>query len=245
MSNIKGKAIIVTGASSGIGAASAHRLAAAGGKIMLAARREERLRELAESIRSAGGEVAWQSCDVTDRQQVEALAAATREQFGRVDVLINNAGVMPLSPLDQCRVDDWEQMVDVNIKGVLYGIAAVLPMMREQGSGHVINLCSIAGQRVFRSGTVYCATKFAVRAISEGLRQESEGQIRVTNVSPGVVTTELTDTIPDKMTAMIMKNAYAVAIEPDAIAETIAFAIDQPDNVDINELTVRPTRQES
>jgi NADP-dependent 3-hydroxy acid dehydrogenase YdfG len=244
MSGIENKVVIVTGASSGLGEATARRLAKNGAKLMLAARREDRLKELVAAIEQEGGTAAYQVTDVADRQQVEALAQATREAYGRIDVLINNAGLMPLSPLDLVKVDEWEKMVDVNIKGVLYGIAAVLPTMREQKSGHVINLSSVAGHVVFPGAAVYCATKFAVRALSEGLRMESNGEIRATNISPGAVATELTGSISDSQTAEGVGELYSVAIDADAIARTIAFAIEQPEDVDVNEMIVRPTKQE-
>lgn len=241
MSEINGKVIIITGASSGLGEATANRLAESGAKLVLAARREDRLQSLVDSIVEKGGEAIYRVTDVTDRAQVEALAQSAKETFGRIDVLINNAGLMPLSPLDKLMVDDWEKMVDVNIKGVLYGIAAVLPTMREQHTGHIINLSSVAGHMVFPSAAVYCATKFAVRALSEGLRQEGDGEIRSTNISPGPVATELTETISDPETADNVDKMYESAIDPDAIARAIAFAIEQPAEVDVNELIIRPT----
>nr|WP_243836242.1 SDR family oxidoreductase [Halomonas xianhensis] len=244
MSGIKGKVVIITGASSGLGEATAHRLAQAGAKLVLAARREDRLRELVDAIEQQGGTATYRVTDVTDKDQVEALAKAAKDTYGRIDVLINNAGLMPLSPLDQLKVDEWEKMVDVNIKGVLYGLAAVLPTMREQQSGHVINLSSVAGHVVFPAASVYCATKFAVKALSEGLRMESNGEIRVTNISPGAVDTELTGSITDTQTAEGVGELYSIAIDADAIARAIAFAIEQPEDVDVNEMIIRPTKQE-
>lgn len=243
-SEIQNKVVIITGASSGLGEATAHRLGAAGAKLMLAARREDRLKDLAAAIAKKGGTVAYQVTDVADLAQVQALAGATLETYGRIDVLINNAGLMPLSPLDQIKVDEWDQMIDINIKGVLYGIAAVLPTMRQQQAGHVINVSSVAGHKVFPSGAVYCATKYAVRAISEGLRLESKGEIRSTNISPGAVATELTSTITHADTAAGMSQVYDIAIDADAIARAIAYAIEQPSDVDVNEIIIRPTRQE-
>lgn len=244
MSEIQSKVVIITGASSGLGEATAHRLAASGAKLMLAARREDRLKDLVAAIAKTGGTAAYRVTDVADRAQVQALADATLEAYGRIDVLINNAGLMPLSPLDQIKVDEWDQMIDVNIKGVLYGIAAVLPTMRQQKFGHVINLSSVAGHKVFPSSAVYCATKYAVRAISEGLRLESKGEIRSTNISPGAVATELTSTITHEDTAAGMNQMYSIAIDADAIARAIAYAIEQPGDVDVNEIIIRPTRQE-
>lgn len=244
MSQIENKVVIITGASSGLGEAAARMLAKRGAKLMLAARREDRLKELAADIERSGASVAYQLTDVTDRAQLDALANATIKAFDRIDVLINNAGLMPLSPLDQLKVDEWDQMVDVNIKGVLYGIAAVLPHMRERQSGHIINLSSVAGHKVFPAAAVYCATKYAVRAISEGMRLESDGEIRSTNISPGAVATELTDHITDRDTSGNVDQLYSVAIDADAIARAIVYAIEQPQNVDVNEIVIRPTKQE-
>lgn len=244
MSELKDKVVIITGGSSGLGEATARRLAKNGAKLMLAARREERLKELVSEIEKDGGTAKYQVTDVTKRSEVEALAKATHQAYERIDVLVNNAGLMPLSPLDETKVDEWDKMVDVNIKGVLYAIAAVLPIMRQQKSGHVINLSSVAGHKVFSTGTVYCATKFAVKAISEGIRLESNGEIRSTNISPGAVDTELTSTISDSETAKNVNQLYSVAIDADAIARAIAYAIEQPVDVDVNEMIIRPTKQE-
>ena len=267
MSEIKSKVVIITGASSGLGEATARRLAASGAKLMLAARREDRLKDLVAAIEKTGGTVAYRVTDVADRAQVEALAEATLETYGRIDVLVNNAALMPLSPLDQIKVDEWDQMIDVNIKGVLYGIAAVLPTMRQQKSGHVINLSSIAGHKVVPGAAVYCATKYAVRAISEGLRLESncenrsttispgamatEGllrqsnrETRSTNISPDAVATELTSTITDGDTTSGVNQFYLLAMDADAVARAIAYAIEQPADLDVNEIIIRPTRQE-
>ncbi|AFP29209.1 SDR family oxidoreductase [Marinobacter sp. BSs20148] len=241
---INGKIVIITGASSGLGESTARHLADRGAKLVLAARREDRLKSLTEELEAKGAEVLWQVTDVTDRKQVESLAAAAKNKFGRIDVLINNAGLMPLAPLDALKVDEWEQMIDVNIKGVLYGIAAVLPTMREQHSGHVINLSSVAGHKVFPGGAVYCATKYAVRALSEGLRMEAGDEIRSTNISPGAIATELTSTITDPDAAKAAEELYKVAINADSVARAIVFAIEQPHDVDINEIILRPTAQE-
>ena len=244
MSESENKVVIITGASSGLGEATARHLAKNGAKLMLAARREERLQELVSKIEQAGGTAKYQIVDVTDKSQVEALAKATKDAYGKIDVLVNNAGLMPLSPLMASKVDEWETMVDVNIKGVLYGIAAVMPVMMQQESGHIINISSVAGHKVFSGGTVYCATKFAVKAISEGIRLESDGKIRSTNISPGAVDTELTSTISHDETAKNVEQLYGVAIDADAIARAITFAIEQPGDVDINEMIIRPTKQE-
>ncbi|BAZ43278.1 oxidoreductase, short chain dehydrogenase/reductase family protein [Chondrocystis sp. NIES-4102] len=244
MSEINNKVIIITGASSGLGEATAKRLAKNGAKLMLAARREDRLQKLVAEIEQAGGTAKYQITDVSDRTQVEALAKATQEAYGRIDVLVNNAGLMPLSPLDALKIEEWDKMIDINIKGVLYGVAAVLPTMRGQKSGQIINISSVAGHKVFAGGTVYCATKFAVKAISEGIRQESNGEIRVTNISPGAVNTELTNTISDEKTSAMAEQLYSIAIDADAIARAITFAIEQPGDVDVNEIIIRPTKQE-
>lgn len=244
MSQITGKSVIITGASSGIGEATARTLADRGAKLMLAARREDRLDKLVSEIEAAGGTAAYQIVDVTQRSQVEALAQATAKQYGKIDVLINNAGIMPLSKLDQLLVEEWDRTIDINIKGVLYGIAAVLPQMQQAQSGHIVNLSSVAGHRVFPSGAVYCATKHAVRAISEGLRQEVGEHIRCTIISPGAVATELTNSISDPAASQSIDQVYQVAIQPEAIAQAIVYALEQPPEVDINEILLRPTAQE-
>ena len=245
MSEIENKVVIITGASSGLGEATARRLAKHGAKLMLAARREERLQELVSQIEKDGGTAKYQVTDVSDRSEVEALAKATKQAYDRIDVLVNNAGLMPLSPLAANKVDEWEKMVDVNIKGVLYGVSAVMPTMLAQEAGHIINISSVAGHKLFAGGTVYCATKFAVKAISEGIRLESDGKIRSTNISPGAVETELTNTISHQETAEMMQTSlYDIAIDADAIARAIAYAIEQPGDVDINEMIIRPTKQE-
>jgi NADP-dependent 3-hydroxy acid dehydrogenase YdfG len=243
MPNIEDKVVVITGASSGLGEAAARLLAQRGAKLMLAARREARLRAVSDEIDQAGGTVTYRVTDVTDRAQVRRLADAALERYGRIDVLVNNAGLMPLSPLDLLKVDEWDRMIDVNIKGVLYGIAAVLPHMRSRKQGHIINMSSVAGHKVFPTSAVYSATKYAVRAISEGVRQESSGEIRSTNISPGAVATELPSTISDADVAGNVDQIYADAIGADAIARAIAYAIEQPDDVDVNELIIRPTKQ--
>jgi NADP-dependent 3-hydroxy acid dehydrogenase YdfG len=244
MSNVDGKVIIITGASSGLGEATAKMLAERGAKLVLAARREERLQELVNTITENGGTAVYKTVDVTKRDEVKAVADYAIENFSRIDVLINNAGLMPLAPLDELKVDEWDQMIDVNIKGVMYGVSAVLPTMRKQESGHIINLSSVAGHVVFPGATVYCATKFAVKAISEGIRQESNGQIRATNISPGAVSTELTDHISHEDSKQMADELYNDAIDASAIARSITFAIEQPHDVDINEMIVRPIKQE-
>mgnify|MGYP003630144294 FL=1 len=243
MSEIHDKVVIITGASSGLGEATARRLAKSGAKVMLAARREDRLVALRDAIVEQGGDAIYKVTDVTDREQMQALAQATLDAYDRIDVLVNNAGLMPLSPLDKLKVDEWDTMIDVNIRGVLYGIAAVLPTMRKQHAGHIINLSSVAGHKVFPSSAVYSATKYAVKAISEGMRQEGNGEIRSTNISPGAVATELPSTISDTDTAKNVDELYDMAIDPDAIARAVAFAIEQPADVDVNELIIRPSKQ--
>jgi NADP-dependent 3-hydroxy acid dehydrogenase YdfG len=234
------KIVLITGASSGIGAAIGRELAAAGAKVMLGARRTDRLDKLAEEIRAKGGEAMTRHLDVTDRADVSAFAEAARQAWGRVDVIVNNAGVMPLSLMASMKVDEWDRMVDVNIKGVLYGIAAVLPEMTARGAGHIINIASIGALQVSPTAAVYCATKYAVRAISDGLRQEND-RIRVTCIHPGVVESELAESITDPVAAEAMKTYRAIALRPDAIARAVRFAIEQPDDVDVNEIVVRPT----
>lgn len=238
------KVAIITGASSGIGEITAKMLGERQVKLMLAARRDSRLQDLVSQIEQAGGTAAYQTVDVTKREQVEALAQKTLELYGKIDILINNAGLMPLSLLEKLRVEEWETIIDVNIKGVLYGIAAVLPSMQKAKSGHIINISSVAGHVVFPSGAVYCASKVAVRAISEGLRQEVGGDIRTTIISPGAVATELTSSVKDPDASANIEQIYQQAIAPEAVARTILFAIEQPPEVDINEILVRPTAQD-
>jgi NADP-dependent 3-hydroxy acid dehydrogenase YdfG len=235
--------VLITGASSGIGEATARHLAVNGHQVVLGARRTDRIAALAQEIQAASGQALHHDLDVTDLESVKAFAAFAYERFGRIDVLVNNAGVMPLSFVEELRVDEWNQMIDVNLRGVLHGIAAVLPVMREQRAGHIINVASVSAHRVDPTAAVYCATKFAVRALSEGLRQESK-DIRVTVISPGLTRTELIDGINDphaKAAARAMVDQ--ASIPASAIAEAISFAISQPDNVDVNELIVRPTTQ--
>ena len=235
------KVILITGASSGIGAGIARELASAGARVMLGARRIDRLEALAAEIREKGGTVMTRRLDVTDRADVAAFAEAARLAWGSVDVIVNNAGIMPLSLMASMKVEEWDGMVDVNIKGVLHGIAAVLPEMTARGSGHIINIASIGALAVSPTAAVYCATKYAVRAISDGLRQECR-DIRVTCIHPGVVESELADTITDPVAAEAMKSYRAVALTPDAIGRSVRFAVEQPDDVDVNEIVVRPTR---
>ena len=235
------KVILITGASSGIGAGIARELAAAGAKVLLGARRADRLKALAAELNEQGGTALAHALDVTDRASVAAFADAARDVWGRVDVIVNNAGVMPLSLMASLKVEEWDRMVDVNIKGVLYGIAAVLPEMVARGAGHVINIASIGALSVSPTAAVYCATKYAVRAISDGLRQEHDN-IRVTCIHPGVVESELADSITDPVAAEAMKTYRAIALQPGAIARAVHYVIAQPDDVDVNEIVIRPTR---
>jgi NADP-dependent 3-hydroxy acid dehydrogenase YdfG len=234
------KVVLITGASSGIGAATAMRLANDGHRVFLGARRSDRLRELVDRMRGDGGTAAFQTLDVTSAEDMNAFVAKAVETYGRVDVIVNNAGVMPLSPLAERKVDEWNRMIDVNIRGVLHGIAAVLPMMRAQGSGHIVNLASVGAHEVVPTAAVYCATKFAVRAISEGLRKEATGDVRVTLISPGVTESELAESITDSEAREAMNSYRSIAIPASAIADAIAFAISQPAEVDVNEMIVRP-----
>ncbi|AKL68990.1 MULTISPECIES: SDR family oxidoreductase [Streptomyces] len=234
------KVVAITGASSGIGEETARRLAGDGHRLLLGARRTDRLDALTREINEAGGTAAFRRLDVTDAADVRDFVAAAQERYGRVDVMVNNAGVMPLSPLDALKVDEWDRMIDVNVRGVLHGIAAALPVMRAQGGGHFVNVASVGAYEVSPTAAVYCATKFAVRAISEGLRQESDGSVRVTLVSPGVTESELAEGISDPAAREAMKAYRAVALPASAIAGAIAYAVAQPAGVDVNEIVVRP-----
>ena len=242
---IEGKVVVITGASSGLGAAAARHLAEKGARVVLAARRTDRLEALADDITEHGGEALPVPTDVTEREQVQALVDTAVETFGRIDVMLNNAGLMPVSPLERLNVDEWDQMIDVNVKGVLHGIAAALPYMKEQASGHIINVASDAGHKVHSGGAVYAATKHAVRALSEGLRQEvTPYGLRTTILSPGAVESELPDTIPEEDVAEEMHELYEKhAIPADSFARAVAFAIEQPEEVDVNEILYRPTSQ--
>ncbi|MBM7116427.1 SDR family oxidoreductase [Archangium primigenium] len=238
------KVVAITGASSGIGEATARVLAARGAKVVIGARRTERLAALASELEGKGGRVAFRALDVTRREDVRAFVDFAGERFGRLDVLVSNAGLMPLSPIAQLKVDEWERMVDVNLKGVLFGIAAALPGFQRQGSGQFIHVTSVADRVVVPTAAVYSGTKFAVRAISEGLRQEVGGSIRVTLVAPGATESELALSISDPELRRLAIEQYRKDLLPaEAIARAIAFAIDQPADVDVNELVVRPTAQ--
>ncbi|MBV7538343.1 SDR family oxidoreductase [Duganella sp. sic0402] len=243
--NIENKVVVITGASSGLGEATARHLAARGAAVVLGARRTGKLELIAAEIRAAGGKAEVLSTDVTDQAQVQALVDTGVRIYGRVDVLINNAGLMSIAPMDELKVDEWERMIDINVKGVLYGIAAALPQFRKQNSGHFINIASVAGVKVFSpGGTVYSGTKFAVRAISEGLRHEVGGSIRTTTIEPGAVDSELKLGSSHQQSAQFVQAFYQSAIPAESVARAIAYAIEQPADVDINEIVLRPTVQE-
>jgi NADP-dependent 3-hydroxy acid dehydrogenase YdfG len=244
--NTADKVIVITGASSGLGEASARLLSSEGASVVLGARRQDRIQALADELTNGGGRAIAVTTDVRDRTQVKKLVDAAVETYGRIDVLINNAGLMPQALLEQLQIDEWDRMIDVNIKGVLYGIAAALPHMKKQKAGHIINVSSVAGHKVGPGFAVYAATKHAVRALSEGLRQEVKPyNIRTTVVSPGAVATELPNSITDPVAAERVRKFYAdAAIPADSFARAVAFAISQPEEVDINEIVFRPTRQE-
>jgi len=244
--NIEGKIVVITGASSGLGESAARHLAEQGASVVLGARRTDRINSLAEEINKNGGKALALTTDVTKRDQVKKLVDKAVDEFGRVDVMVNNAGLMPFSPLERLKVDEWEQLIDVNIKGVLYGIAAALPYMKEQKSGHFINVASVAGHVIVPGGVVYCATKHAVRVISEGLRKEVKPyNLRTTIISPGAVATELPDSISEEDFSKHMHDFYEeYAVPADTFARAVTYALSQPDDVDVNEILYRPTRQE-
>ncbi len=243
---IAGKVVVITGASSGLGEATARHLSAQGASVVLGARRVDRIQALAAELAGTGGKAIAIATDVTDYDQVKRLVDAAVQAYGRVDVMINNAGLMPHSPLERLKIDDWDRTIDVNIKGVLYGIAAALPYMKQQKSGHIINVSSVAGHKVTPGGAVYAATKHAVRALSEGLRLEVKPyNIRTTVISPGAVATELPDSVTEPDVAEKIHKFYETfAIPADSFARAVAFAMSQPEDVDINEILFRPTRQE-
>ena len=242
--NIEDKVVVITGASSGIGEATAILLAEKGAKVVLGARGQERLQILAARIMSNGGQAAYLTTDVTKRGDVSRLVELAIERYGKIDVLINNAGIGPISPLDDLRVDEWEQMIDINIKGVLFGIAAALPIFRKQGFGHIINTASTAGLATFPNMAVYSGTKFAVRAISEGLRQEAGDKLRVTIISPGFVRTDFVETVANlAVKEQLIGTRDRIAIPADAIAHAIVYAVEQPASVDVGEIIIRPTAQ--
>ncbi len=241
MPGIQNKVVLVTGASSGIGEATARVLAQRGAKVMLGARRTDRLEKIAAEINATGGQARFRKLDVTNLEDMQAFVGGAVKAFGKIDVIVNNAGLMPLSPLDALKIGEWNRMIDVNIRGVLHGIAAGLPLFKQQKSGQFINLSSIGGHAVFAGAAVYCATKFAVLAISEGLRQEVGADVRVTVISPGVTESELASTITHEGMKDGMREFRKIAIPPEAIARAVAFSIEPPDDVDVNEIIVRPT----
>jgi len=246
-SQVSDKVVVITGASSGIGATTATLLARRGAKVVLGARRQDRLNKIVKDISAAGGTAISFAADVTRRADVEALVKGAVASFGRVDVMVNNAGVMPLAPIQVLKVDEWDRQIDVNIKGVLYGVAAALPHMEKQKSGHIINLASVFGIKVFApGGTVYCATKAAVRSLTEGLRVELHSQnIRCTMISPGAIATELPESSSDEATRRSVREFVdKVAISPESVASAIAYAIEQPGDVEIDEVVIRPTVQD-
>jgi NADP-dependent 3-hydroxy acid dehydrogenase YdfG len=246
-SNIEGKVVVITGASSGLGESTARHLAKLGATVVLGARRKDRLDAIVKNIQADGAKALAVSTDVTDRVQVEALVQQAIDTYGKIDVLVNNAGIMPIAPLSLLKVDEWDRMIDLNIKGVLYGIAAALPHMKKQKSGHIINTASVFGIKVFApGGTVYCATKAAIRTLTEGLRMEVHGDgIRTTIISPGAVDSELKESTSDEASSTMVNELYKVlAIPAESIARAIAYAIEQPADVDINEIIVRPTAQD-
>jgi len=244
MSGIEGKVVVITGASSGIGEATAKLLARRGAKVVLGARRTERLEKLVAELRSEGCTAAFVKVDVTQLEEVQELVKFALDSHDRLDVFINNAGIMPLSPLDQLKIDEWNQMIDVNIRGVLHGIASALPHFKKQKSGQFVNVSSLGAHKSIATAAVYCGTKSAVHAISEALRQEVGGDIRVTIISPGVVESDLAETITDPATKKFIDVFRQVSIKPESIAGAIAFSVEQPDDVDVNEIIVRPTASE-
>ncbi|MCQ3003172.1 SDR family oxidoreductase [Pseudomonas syringae] len=243
--NIEGKVVVITGASSGLGEATARHLGGLGAKVVLGARRKANLDTLVSEITAAGGSAVAYQTDVTRKEDVDALIKGALDTYGRVDVLINNAGAMAIAPMSEGKTDEWDRMIDINIKGLLYGIAATLPVFQQQNSGHFINIASVAGIKVFSpGGTVYSGTKFAVRAISEGLRHEVGGSIRTTTIEPGAVESELKLGSSHQASAQAVGEFYKQAIPSSSVARAIAFAIEQPADVDINEIVLRPTSQD-
>ncbi|PHN23765.1 SDR family oxidoreductase [Pseudomonas sp. ICMP 561] len=243
--NIEGKVVVITGASSGLGEATARHLGGLGAKVVLGARRKANLDTLVSEITAAGGSAVAYQTDVTRKEDVDALIKGALDTYGRVDVLINNAGAMAIAPMSEGKTDEWDRMIDINIKGLLYGIAATLPVFQQQNSGHFINIASVAGIKVFSpGGTVYSGTKYAVRAISEGLRHEVGGSIRTTTIEPGAVDSELKLGSSHQASAEAVGEFYKQAIPSSSVARAIAFAIEQPADVDINEIVLRPTSQD-
>jgi NADP-dependent 3-hydroxy acid dehydrogenase YdfG len=245
--NVKDKVVVITGASSGLGESTAKLLASHGAKVVLGARRKDKIDSVVKEISAAGGKAAGFAVDVTQRAEVEALIKGAVDNFGRVDVMVNNAGIMPIAPINLLKVDEWDRQIDINFRGVLYGVAAVLPQMQKQKSGHIINLASVFGIKIFApGGTVYCATKAAVRALTEGLRMELHSEnIRCTMISPGAITTELQNSTTDPSSAKFVKELYdKIGIPAASVARAIEYAIEQPADVEIDEVVLRPTAQD-
>jgi NADP-dependent 3-hydroxy acid dehydrogenase YdfG len=244
--NIADKVVVITGASSGIGESTARLLAGSGAKVVLGARRTDRIDALVKEITAKGGTALGFQADVTKRSDVEALVQGAIHEHGRIDVVVNNAGIMPIAPLAALKVEEWDRMIDVNIKGLLFGVAAVLPIMQKQKRGHIINMSSVGGFKVWApGGTVYSATKFAVRAVTEGLRMEHKADnIRCTIISPGAVGTELPESSSEEDTRRNLREFYKIAVPADSVARAIAYAIEQPAEVDVNEIVIRPTKQD-
>ncbi|WP_281989276.1 SDR family oxidoreductase [Aquimarina aggregata] len=244
--NITGKVVVITGASSGLGETTARYLASKGANVVLGARREDRLQAITKEINTKGnGKAVYVKTDVTKKDDVQNLVDTAINEFGKLDVMVNNAGLMSIAPMTEVKVDEWDRMIDINVKGVLYGVASALPIFQKQDSGHFINISSVAGVKVFSpGGTVYSGTKFAVRAISEGLRHEVGGNIRTTSIEPGLIDSELKHGSSHKESSDFVKDFYEIAIPSSSIARTIAFAIEQPADVDVNEIVIRPTVQD-
>ena len=244
--NIADKVVVITGASSGIGESTARLLAGSGAKVVLGARRTDRIDALVKDITAKGGATLGFQADVTKRSEVEALVQGAIHEYGRIDVIVNNAGIMPIAPMAALKVEEWDRMIDVNIKGLLFGVAAVLPIMQKQKQGHIINMSSVGGFKVWApGGTVYSATKFAVRAITEGLRMEHKADnIRCTIISPGAVATELPEGSSEEDTRKNLREFYKIAVPADSVARAIAYAIEQPAEVDVNAIVIRPTKQD-
>ena len=244
--NIADKVVVITGASSGIGESTARLLAGSGAKVVLGARRTDRIDALVKDITAKGGAALGFQADVTKRSEVEALVQGAIHEYGRIDVIVNNAGIMPIAPMAALKVEEWDRMIDVNIKGLLFGVAAVLPIMQKQKQGHIINMSSVGGFKVWApGGTVYSATKFAVRAITEGLRMEHKADnIRCTIISPGAVATELPEGSSEEDTRKNLREFYKIAVPADSVARAIAYAIEQPAEVDVNEIVIRPIKQD-
>ena len=246
MSSIANKVVVITGASSGIGESTARLLAGNGARVVLGARRKDRIDALVKDITAQGGSALVFTTDVTKREDVEALVTGAFDKHGRIDVIVNNSGIMPIAPMAALKVKEWDRMIDVNIKGLLYGVAAVFPIMQKQKQGHIINIASVAGFKIFApGGTVYSATKFAVRALTEGLRMENKADnIRCTMISPGAVATELPESSSEEATRKDLREFYKMAIPADSVARAIAYTIEQPAEVEIDEIVIRPTAQD-